>query len=464
MKKYLILFLVALLLLPSAMALNLEVEELDSNKPIILEFENSANFDLNITNLGETSNFSIYTFYGSGHSPKEAFEIEGGETKKIDFEVEPPYQLSGTGSVIFDYYISEESTSEKHRGQLSVDKTELSGAFEVGSGQIHPERNSVDIYIENQVDMDFDNLEVIFSSPFFDFEEELSLGPYEKKTFEKELNKKQFEKIKAGFYTIKANVEARGEKTEIEGTIEFRGKEQIKTSRENYGFFINKEKVTKTNEGNVEKEVSVEIQKDIFSRLFTSVSPVPDNKYRNGSTVNYLWTKALGPSEKLEVKTQTNWVLPIIILIVLIAAAIFIRKYLRRHLVVRKTTSFVKSKNDEFALKVSVFIEAKRKPLSNVVVSEKLPPLLKLYKKFGEEKPKRVDDKSKKMEWEFSRLEPGERRVISYVAHSKVKVVGKFALPRTKVLYERDGKVKESTSNRVYFVAEQNSKKGKNSK
>ena len=65
------------------------------------------------------------------------------------------------------------------------------------------------------------------------------------------------------------------------------------------------------------------------------------------------------------------------------------------------------------------------------------------------------DDNAKKiLRWDFEKLEKGERRVITYIIYSKVGVLGKFALPSTIALYERNGKIKEVTSNKVFFVAE----------
>jgi hypothetical protein len=55
---------------------------------------------------------------------------------------------------------------------------------------------------------------------------------------------------------------------------------------------------------------------------------------------------------------------------------------------------------------------------------------------------------------EFDKLEEGERRVLSYIVFSKVGVLGKFELPRTRSSFEREGEVKRSISNKVYFVSE----------
>jgi len=43
---------------------------------------------------------------------------------------------------------------------------------------------------------------------------------------------------------------------------------------------------------------------------------------------------------------------------------------------------------------------------------------------------------------------------LSYIIYSKVGILGKFALPVTTAVYEREGKIHEAESNRTFFIAE----------
>ena len=52
---------------------------------------------------------------------------------------------------------------------------ELEDAFEIGSNEINPESNSLEIYIKNKVNYNFENLDIEFSSAFFDTKESFSL-------------------------------------------------------------------------------------------------------------------------------------------------------------------------------------------------------------------------------------------------------------------------------------------------
>jgi len=100
-----------------------------------------------------------------------------------------------------------------------------------------------------------------------------------------------------------------------------------------------------------------------------------------------------------------------------------------------------------------------KKYIERVSIVDKLPALTKIYEKFGREQPTRIDEKNKRIEWVFEKLEENEIRVLSYILYSKIGMVGKFALPPTTSIYEREGKIKETKSNNAYFVSEQKKKK-----
>ena len=452
MKKHLI-FLAILLILPLVLAVNLEVEQQSSDEVMILGLNEPAIFDLNIKNNGSTDTFILYTFFGSTYSPKESFQIAQDETKNIQFTIYPPSDISRTGFTKFDYFIQGSDHSE-HEGELLVKVIELEEAFEIGSGEINPESNSLEIYIRNKVNFNFEELNVKFSSVFFELEETFSLSPEETKTFQITLDKEEFKKLTAGFYTLSAEINTDDKTAEVEGIIKFVEQNTITTDIENYGFVVRTKIITKSNDGNVVQIVQTNMEKNIISRLFTSFNPQPDNVNREGFQIDYTWNRELKPGEILEVKVKTNWFLPLLCVLFIVGIVLFVKEYIKTNLKLKKKITFVKSKGGEFALKISLFVHAK-KQMENVVVIERIPPILKLYDKFGKEHPVRVDDKTKKAEWEFKRLEAGERRIITYIVYSKVGVLGKFALPRALGIYEKDGKIHETSSNKVFFLTEQ---------
>ena len=133
---------------------------------------------------------------------------------------------------------------------------------------------------------------------------------------------------------------------------------------------------------------------------------------------------------------------------------IFVKEYAKTDLKIKKRVTFVKSKGGEFALKVTIMAQAKQY-IEKVNIIDRFPPLVKIHNIFGGDRPVRINEKSNRIEWNFERFEAGELRVLSYIIYSKVGVVGRFALPTTTAIFEKDGKIKETSSNRVFFVSEQ---------
>jgi hypothetical protein len=215
-------------------------------------------------------------------------------------------------------------------------------------------------------------------------------------------------------------------------------------------------KITITNSGNVISNFTTTIKKNIVSRLFTTITPEPEKIDREGFNVYYTWDRGIKPGESLDVIVKTNWLFPFLIIIFVVIVVVFVKQYTQGNVIMTKKVSFVNTKGgrgEELALKVSVTINA-RKYLEKVNVIDRIPALATVYEKFGGERPTRIDEKGKKLEWYFEKLRAGETRVISYIIYSKVGILGKFELPSATAIYERDGQINETSSNKAYFLAE----------
>jgi len=130
-----------------------------------------------------------------------------------------------------------------------------------------------------------------------------------------------------------------------------------------------------------------------------------------------------------------------------------IKRSIETDLSLRKHVSFIKTKGGEFALKVSIRIKAK-KFIERINITDKLPPLVHLYERYGAISPDKVDLNNKRMEWNVPVLNQDEERIFSYIIYSKIGIVGRFELPEARVVYEKEGKIKEATSNRSFFINE----------
>lgn len=453
MKKLLVLSLLGIFVLQFIAAINVNVQDKGSSEVAIPEINRPATFNLTLTNLGQSTSVEFYNLVGFNMFPKGTISLNSGESKDVKLNIYPRNDIEYNGFYTFDYHIRATDGTEVTKN-IKVKVIKLSDSFEIGSGEIDPDSNSMQIYVYNREKINYDNIHAKFDSPFFSIEKDFSLGPNEKKVFDVQLKKEDFNKLLAGFYTLKSDITVNGVTAKLEGTIKFVEKDILTTTSKDYGLVVNTKIIEKKNEGNTETHTETVIKKNIISRLFTTFSPEPNAVERQNLVIYYTWSRNIPPGESLDITVKTNWLFPFLIVILLAVIVILAQQYKMTDLVLRKRVSFVRAKGGEFALKVSMAVHAKN-DIERVSVADRLPNLVKVYERFGNEKPKRINEKLRRIEWEFGALEKGETRILSYIIYSKVGVVGKFALPEAAGVYERNGKVHETQSNRAFFIAEQ---------
>ena len=203
MKKQLIFLILLVAILPGIFAINLDVKRASTGQVMIADLNNPVTFDLEITNLGETNTFEFYNLLAFDMKPKGTTAIEKAQTKNIELIITSLRDFTYRGFYTFSYFIRDANDDEVQE-QVIFKIIDLESSFLIGSGEIKPNSNTIEIYIENKENFNFSQMSVKFSSVFFDIEKKFELGPKEKKTFEIQLNKEDFNKILAGFYTIKA--------------------------------------------------------------------------------------------------------------------------------------------------------------------------------------------------------------------------------------------------------------------
>ena len=452
MKKIFALLLL-LLIIPSIFAINISVEKKSSDEVMIIGIDEPTIFNLEITNNNPSDKFIFYTFFGGGSYPQESVSIWQDQTKEVEFGVYPRSDFIQRGTITFDLFIQGQDKSEETI-PLTLEVSDLESSFEIGAEEVNPESNSLQVYIKNKMNFNFGEMKSRFKSPFFDFEETFPLAEYEKKSFDVELNKEDFAKVMAGFYTINAQINFDEQEANIEGTMKFSEKDILEATEESYGFIIRTKVIKKSNEGNVISDSETIIKKNIITRLFTNLNPAPDNVERKGLSIYYTWTKQINPGEIFEISVRTNWLLPLLVIFFIVSIVVLTKKFSKTNLVLRKRISFVRAKGGEFALKVSIFVSSK-KYVERVNIIDRLPPLVKVHERFGAETPTRVNEQTRRIEWNFEKLEAGEIKTLFYIIYSKVGVLGRFELPTATAVYEKDGEIHETESNKAFFVAEQ---------
>ena len=146
MKKWF--FLLALFfLLPSVLAINIQVEKTSQNEVLIADINKPVVFDIKITNTGSSDVFEFYNLAGFSMSPSN-ITINQGETKDAQIELSPIGKISQRGYYTIPYFIRAKDTSEVEE-TLTFKIIELKEAFEIGSGDVDPKSQSIEIYIQN---------------------------------------------------------------------------------------------------------------------------------------------------------------------------------------------------------------------------------------------------------------------------------------------------------------------------
>ncbi len=455
-KKFLVLGVI-LLLLPTILAINIAVEKETVNSVLIEGLKKPAIVELKITNFGDSGEFRFYTFESFNISPRGPIYIQQGKTKSVTLKITPLGDFSYRGVYPFTYYIKGEDGTELEK-RIIFKMVKLADAFEINTSKIDPLSEEITIFVKNKENFDFGEVSFNFSSNFFEFSTTEKFRPYESKQFKVKLNKEKFDELAAGYYTLSTIISVDGAEDRKDTLIEFQEEQILKTITKKSGFLISTRYVKKINEGNSPVAQEIIFKKNIFTKLFTVANPSPDNTERHGWQVYYIWNREIQPGESLEISITTNWLLPFVILALIVGLAFVVRVYLVSDLVLRKRVSFVKTKGGEFALKVFLIVKA-RKSVEKINVIDKIPAFAKVYPRFSGEEPTRVNESARRIEWNFERLEGGEVRTMSYIIYSKIGVSGKFALPRTSAIYEKNGKIKECQSNHVFFISESKSKK-----
>jgi len=455
MKKWIIIIFLISINLFTVQAINLEVSSRPISNSYIIELGEPAVYELTIKNLGENDNFEIYSLVGLDitHNP---ISITTNQTKRIQISIIPQdsLTLNQISPFAFEYKIKD-SKNEIQKETLSINIVKLASAFLITSEPINPDSETILLNIKNNLIYDFSGITIRATSAFFDHEEIFSLTPNGMKDIVVSINRDNLKILSAGTYLMDSQITVNGKTAYIESLVRFLEQEGIERLESESGTLIRRGEIIIRNTGNLEKTVEVITEKNLLSYLFTTTNIPPTNTEINGLTRTYSWRKKLIPGDELKVVIKTNWFFPIIILIIILTAIVLIRKSIYANLELVKKITFVKTKGGQFALKITVRAKAK-KYIEKITIVDKLPRLVKLYNKFGIIPPDRIDLENRKLEWRLDSLNKDEIRVFTYIIYSEIGVVGRFELPEAKAIYEQNGNIKETTSNRSFYINETN--------
>ena len=451
-KKALLLFSIILISLSiiTISAINLEVKSEPISNSFLVELDEPAIFDLTIKNLEEKDTFKLYSLVGINITYNPII-LDNEETKKVRIYVTPQDSLKNKlQSYVFEYKIKD-SNNDIQSETLTLNIVDLESSFSIKAEPIGPNTERIILDIKNNIMKNFKNVEFKISSKFFEHEEKISLKANEKKFIEIMIDQEKIKTLNAGNYIINTQIRLKDNIANIESQIKFLETEGIETSETKEGIIIQRSEIIKKNTGNVKKLVKITMEKNLLAYIFTTRNIATTKIETNGFIKKYIWEKVLIPNEEIKIVTKTNWLFPIFILIIILIGTRLIRKSIYDNLELSKKVSFVKTKGGQFALKVTIKARAK-KHLEKITIIDKIPPIVKLYNKFGTISPDKIDLENKKLHWNLSSLNKNETRIFTYIIYSKIGIMGRFELPETRAVYEDEGELKETISNRSFYV------------
>jgi len=453
-RTILMIFISIFLSISFVSAINLDVSVKPISDSYIIDLNQPADFNLVIKNNGPSDSFEIYSLVGVDMLPDTRYTINAGETRTIKISAIPQDALkSRKGFFTFEYLIKS-SKGETQKQKLSMNIVSLDEAISIVGENLNPNSENVKLTLKNTIMNDFDEIKLTMKSAFFDYyDTTVSLKALESKELSIGIDKERLKRLTAGQYIIETQLTTKGKTADKQVIVKFLEQENIETIENDEGILIKRLEISKNNIGNVKKRVSVTVEKNLISYLFTTTNIVPTKSEIKGFSKHYTWEQELSPGDELKVIVKTNWLYPILIIILIIVLVILIKRYVEKDLSFRKTVSYVNTRGGEFALKVHLRVKAKRY-VERVKIVDKIPGLVSLYDKFGAVTPDKIDMINKRLEWNVEALNKGEERIFSYIIYSKIGIVGRFELPSARAIYEKDGEVKDISSNRSFFVNE----------
>jgi hypothetical protein len=261
---------------------------------------------------------------------------------------------------------------------------------------------------------------------------------------------------KAGTYEVKATFEV-GDSSYTESNNVVLKSEIIVNEKDpvKSGWLLNRKIIyEKENAGNSVTDVTVTVKKSVVSGLFTSFNMGPTSVKRDGSIAAYEFIKELNPGESIQVIAVTSYYLPILILVLLIAAGWIFVVVTTPQVKIMKRAVRVRTRSGAFATKIVLAIKNKGKSeVNSLKVIDRLPPFTEVVPgKFGTISPSEA--RKSTLIWNIDKLAPQEEMMLSYIVYSKLTIIGKLDVPVTYATYmDAKNRLHEAKSNGLFVIA-----------
>lgn len=468
LSRIFLVFVLALMLSPLAYAASFTVKTAIINNRILIE--ESANFLINITNLGETTDTyrfsSIESWNAMTDPPKDwisGVDVAAKQTATVNISLSPfsdlpvgwvyPIKLRITSDktkesveeIAYIYLSSGSSRQDQYMPAVSIID------INIEPKHVDPKQNAVvTLSLKNRNRLNLSDLTVKISSDAMNKEDVITLNPLEQRSLKYVFAIDPYIAPKAD--ELKVTLIWKGAEIEVQkqiyDIIEYSTFASEKESKKQ--FLKTVDQYTVTNEGNVAKTENFKVKTHLFYWLFTATSPKAKAVSEDGA--KYLeWSLTLGPQEKAAVRVVTTyrpfWSIILLIIIAIIAYYVF-----RSPIAARKRAVVVATEEGGISeLKVIISVRNRsNKIFDDVRVIDRVSNIAEVMKEhyMGTLAPSKILYDAKKgtmLKWELDTLDKNEERIITYKIKSKLSVIGGFSL-KSAVVKFRD------TAGREFFT------------
>lgn len=396
---------------------------------IAIELTIPAQYNVTLRNNASRGiNFSIYSIADINITPEKMFVQANSE---VNFLLKALPARKNEGYHLYKYYF-------KEAGQPALEDELIIKILPVKKilsmeipGELARDDKAINLIVSNKENIDLGTINLTVSSELFTFSNTLDLKPKETKNYTINVDLKN--KI-AGPYAITFQAFLNNEylyEKKINVTLkEVSNITEVKDKK--WHFFGYTNMITKKNEGNARKIVTVELPLGSFEQSFTDYNIEPTSKIKQQGKVLVTWQRELQPGESFTVEARTNYTTLVVVVIIVAIVLIFYLIFFNKKVLIKKKAIRLRTKGDEFAAKVIIVAKNIGKEIRNVKLTDRLPMNTQLYEKFGTVKPDKIEKNH--IEWNFPNILPGEEIVASYIVYSKVGMTG-VQLPQASLSY-----------------------------
>ena len=315
-------------------------------------------------------------------------------------------------------------------------------------------KETATLHLRNNANENLDNLDLLYTSSIFNFEDKVSLGPFAEKdvNFDLEISST----TEPGKYPMTVRLYSGGD---IKGSANFDilvgNNPDLKESQDiQHGFLNSIIEIVVENKGNTEVSKTVKYPISPSLEFFTKTRPAGETVVSDEGKF-YVWSFSVPPGEVFRIEIETDYRTPffvVVIALLLVGLVLYLQK---KNLKIRKTIFKVHVGKESSEFKIMLHVKnVANKELYHVKVIDLLPRFIKADAEFGTLHPSKIQEGSAGMRlvWEIDKIEPDEERLITYKIKSDLSFIGKLELPGAVVQYY--GKKKQIVnvrSNRLIY-------------